>query len=260
MPCRRRRSLAVTMVKARQYRPEVFRRGRGSSTRSSAVPHETLELLPGPAPDRPRTADGRVLQVPAGWALVPPGDAALTRRVRQAGPSWSIKEKRGRKLFSRGVWAPAEHIERIKLELEAERSDPRHARKQEADRARRAREQATYAVEFEAAVLAFLAFAPRHAALARRVAAAIAAHAVPVGSGTVARTERIPVERRAEAATIAWLRHQTTAYDSLKIPRIKGMRREVRRMLAEQSRTLLSRYRRGDPTDPTTCILEQALA
>lgn len=200
-----------------------------------------------------------MLEVPAGWALVPPGDAALTRRVKQAGPSWSIKEKRGRKLFSRGVWAPAEHIERIKVELETERADPRHARKQEADRARRGREQAAYAVEFEAAVLAFLGFAPRHAALARRVAVAIAAHAVPVGSGTVARTERIPVERRAEAATIAWLRHQSTAYDSMKIPRIKGMRREVRRMLAEQSRTLLSRYRRGEPIDPTTCILQRAL-
>jgi hypothetical protein len=223
------------------------------------VSNETLELLPGPAPDRPRTPDGRVLQVPAGWALVPPGDAALTRRVRQAGPSWSIKEKRGRKLFSRGVWAPAEHIERIKTELELERSDPRHARKQEADRARRGREQAEYAVEFEAAVLAFLAFAPRHAALARRVAAAIAAHAVPVGSGTVARTQRIPVERRAEAATIAWLRHQSTAYDSMTIPRVKGMRREVRRMLAERSRVLLGRYRRGEALEPEQCVLQRAL-
>lgn len=222
--------------------------------------NETLELLPGPAPDRPRTADGRVLQVPAGWALVPPGDAALTRRVKQAGPSWSVKEKRGRKVFSRGVWAPAEHVERIKAELEAERSDPRHARKQEADRARRGREQAAYAVEFEAAVLAFLGFAPRHVALARRVAAAIAAHAVPVGSGTVARTQRIPVERRAEAATIAWLRHQSTAYDSMKIPRGKGMRREVRRLLAEESRRLLARYRRGEAIDPATCVLERALA
>ena len=227
---------------------------------SHAVSNETLELLPGPAPDRPRTTDGRVLQVPAGWALVPPGDAALTRRVRQAGPSWSIKEKRGRKVFSRGVWAPAEHIDRIKAELEAERSDPRHARKQEADRARRGREQAAYAAEFEAAVLAFLGFAPRHAALARRMAAAIAAHAVPVGSGTVARTQRIPVERRAEAATIAWLRHQSTAYDSMKIPRVKGMRREVRRMLAEQSRVLLGRYRRGEAIAPEGCLLAQALA
>ena len=111
-----------------------------------------------------------------------------------------------------------------------------------------------------AAVLAFLAFAPRHAALARRVAAAIAAHAVPVGSGTVARTQRIPVERRAESATIAWLRHNSTAYDTMKIPRVKGMRREVRRLLAARSRELLARYRRGEAIDPSSCVLHRALA
>lgn len=197
--------------------------------------------------------------MPAGWALLPPGDAALTRRVKQAGPSWTIKEKRGRKMFSRGVWAPAEHIERIGAELAIERADPKHARKQDASRARRARQQDAYAIEFEVAVLEFLAFAPRHAALAKQVAAAIAAHAVPVGSGTVARTQRIPVERRAEAATIAWLRHQSTAYDSLKIPRVKGMRREVRRMLAARSRELLGRYRRGEAIDRGACVLQRAL-
>ena len=88
--------------------------------------------------------------------------------------------------------------------------------------------------DFHAAVLKFLAFHPKHADLAVRLARAVADHATPVGSGTVARTKRIPVEQRAEAAVIAWLRHQTTAYDSMKIPRIKGKRREVRRMLAQQ--------------------------
>ncbi|MEZ6128720.1 MAG: DUF2293 domain-containing protein [Planctomycetaceae bacterium] len=50
------------------------------------------------------------------------------------------------------------------------------------------------------------------------MATAITAHATPVGSGTVARTQRIPVEQRAESAVIAWMRHQTTAYDHMKIP------------------------------------------
>jgi len=75
----------------------------------------------------------------------------------------------------------------------------------------------------------------------------------------VARTQRIPIERRAESAVIAWLRHQTTAYDSMKIPRIKGKRREVRRMLAEQSRRLLEKYRAGHAADPT-CPLRQTFA
>lgn len=220
---------------------------------------EQREFSPGPRPRTVCDPSGEVLEVPAQWALLPPGDAALTRRVKTAGPSWTVKEKRGRKQFSRGVWAPSETIARLRSELRVEREDPKYARRLEAGRARRAVEQARYAAQFELTVLEFLAFAPRHAELGRRVAKAIAAHAVPVGSGTVARTKRISVERRAEAATIAWLRHQTTGYDELEIPRVKGMRREVRRMLAARSRELLRRYRRGDAIAVERCLLEQGL-
>jgi hypothetical protein len=88
----------------------------------------------------------------------------------------------------------------------------------------------------------------------------ISDHAVPVGSGTVARTERIPMEERAEAATIAWMRHQTTGYDTMEIPRVKGRRREVRRMLAQRSVQLLARYRQAQPIEVATCPLARALA
>src|SRR5690606_40511804 len=98
-----------------------------------------------------------------------------------------------------------------------------------------------------------------HRELGRALARAIAAHAVPVGSGTVARTQRIPIERRAEAASIAWLRHQTTAYDDMQIPRVKAMRREVRRLLAQRSRELLDAYRRGRVIEPARCPLRRAL-
>ena len=97
-----------------------------------------------------------------------------------------------------------------------------------------------------------------HAKLAEQMADAVTRHATPVGSGTVARTQRIPIERRAESAVIAWLRHQTTAYDNMKIARVKGKRREVRRMLAEQSRRLLEKYRAGRAVGET-CPLLQAL-
>ncbi len=100
---------------------------------------------------------------------------------------------------------------------------------------------------------------PSYAELAGALAKAIADHAVPVGSGTVARTKRIPIERRAEAATIAWLRHATTGYDNMQIPRVKGMRREVRRLLAERSRELLRRYRRGEQITAALCLLRCAL-
>lgn len=223
------------------------------------MPNRTREVSPGPGQRQVKTVEGEILDVPPGWALLPPGDAALSRRVKSEGPSWTVKEQRGRKMFSRGIWAPAERIERLAAALAEERKDPAYQRKLDAGRARRAHEQQVYAGDFEAAVLRFLNFSERHLALARRVAKAIADHAVPVGSGTVARTQRIPLERRAEAACIAWLRHQTTAYDDMHIPRVKGMRREVRRMLAQRSRELLEVYRRGAPVDAGRCPLARAL-
>ncbi len=184
----------------------------------------------------------------------------LTRRVKAAGPVWTVQEKRGNKVFSRGIWAPSSRIAQIRAEVERERQDPAYGKRLAAGRARRAVAQQEYAEDFTAAVQQFLAFAPNHAELAARLAAAIAAHATPVGSGTVARTQRIPIEDRAAAAVIAWLRHQTTGYDHMHIPRVRGKRREVRRMLAERSRQLLRGYREGVPVDAALCPLHAALA
>jgi hypothetical protein len=215
-------------------------------------------FTPGPSPNTVRAPGGAVRTVPDGWALVPPGDAALTRRVRAAGECWSVAEKRGRKAFSRGVWAPAATVARVRAELEAERATGSYARRREADAGRRERAQAAYAEEFRLAVLAFLDFHADFAELADRLARAVADHATPVGSGTVARTKRIPVGKRAEAAVIAWLRHQTTAYDSMAIPRANGKRREVRKLLARRSLELLGRYRRREGIAPD-CPLLRAL-
>jgi hypothetical protein len=217
-----------------------------------------LVVAPTSDPARFRTEDGRVLPLPEGWALLRPGDAGLTRRVKAAGPSWTVLERRGRKKFSRGTWAPAANIESARRALEAERATPAYARRRAADGRRRAAEQASYVEEFTASVYAFLRFAPAYEPLARRLANTVATHATPVGSGTVARTRRISVERRAEAAVIAWLRHQTTAYDDTKIARVKGERRRVRQKLAGVSRALLDLHRsdRGHPAE--TCPLCRA--
>ncbi len=215
-------------------------------------------FTPGPTPNTVRSADGTVLAVPVGWTLLPPGDAALTRRVKAAGPHWIVQEKKGRKTFSRGVWAPAATIETIRAELEAERSTDAYAKRRQSDARRRDKAQAEYVEDFYGAVVAFLDFHPRCADLARQIARAVVDHAAPVGSGTVARTKRIPIEQRAEAAVIAWMRHQTTAYDTMKIPRVKGKRREVRRMLAQRSKELLGRYRRGEVVGEE-CLLRGAV-
>ncbi len=213
---------------------------------------------PGPTPDTVLSADGRTLTPPPGWVLLPPGDAALTRRVKATGQFWAVQEKVGRKIFSRGIWTDAAAIQAIQKDLEAERGTEAFAKKKEADARRRQHAQAEYVEDFLGAVLAFLAFHPTHAELADELASRVTLHATPVGSGTVARTERIPIEQRAEAAVIAWMRHQTTGYDGMVIPRVKGKRREVRRILAGRSKQLLAGYRRGDSPDPS-CPLRLAL-
>lgn len=213
----------------------------------------------GPSANSVRSADGKVHTVPAGWELLAPGDAALTRRVKAAGEYWMVQEKKGRKVFSKGIWAPTATIARIQKDLEAERSTESFAKRKQADAQRREKTQTEYVEDFTQSVFQFLDFHARHERLARRMAELISAHATPVGSGTVARTKRIPIEQRAEAAVIAWMRHQTTGYDSMVIPRIKGKRREVRRMLAQRSKELLARYRKGDLGD-ANCPLAIAVS
>jgi len=223
----------------------------------SALPL-VLDCSPGPTPGTVRAKDGTVQPVPTGWELVPPGDPALTRRLKSAGAYWLVSEKKGRKVFSRGLYAPKETVLAIQKDLDRERADPSFARKKEAAKVRRDKVQSAYQEDFERAVLDFLAFHVRFETLADRLAHLVTTHATPVGSGTVARTRMIPLENRAEAAVIAWMRHQTTAYDQMAIPRVKGLRREVRRMLATRSREILAGYRRGD-SPSRDCPLGKAL-
>jgi hypothetical protein len=215
-------------------------------------------FTPGPSPNTVRSSHGSVIPIPPGWILLLPGDPALTRRVKAAGDHWVVQEKKGRKIFSKGIWAPSETIDRIRTELEAERSTETYAKRQQSNSLRREKVQTTYVERFLESILLFLDFPPSYANLAKRLAQAVSDHATPIGSGTVARTKRIPIDQRAEAAVIAWMRHQTTAYDSMTIPRIKGKRREIRRMLARRSQEILDRYRQGEVI-PENCPLKQAL-
>ncbi len=220
---------------------------------------ESLIVRPAPKPRHVFTLQGDLLVVPEGWALLPPGDAALSRRIKLEGASWTVKEKKGRKEFSRGIWAPADRIDALTVARAIEKADPAYQSQLEAGRARRVKAEIAYSEDFTQAVLDYLNFHPRYGLLAARLSQLISDHATPVGSGTVARTKRISVEQRAEAATIAWMRHQTTAYDHMVIPRVKGARREVRRMLAKESKRRLEAYRRGARIDLSNCPLQEAL-
>ncbi len=227
-------------------------------------PHEPLDrqtLIVGPSPgDRAVTLPaGEVVAVPDTWELLPPGDAGVTRRVKAAGPTWTVKERKGRREFSQGLWADSAQIETARASMAATRNTPQYAKTKAAAKTRRDEKQGEYVEDFHASVTAFLAFDADYASVAERLATAVTHHVTPVGSGTVARTQRIPIEQRAESAVIAWMRHQTTAYDNMSIARVKGQRREVRRQLAAESRRLLKRYRSGDLDAMKHCPLAKAL-
>ena len=218
--------------------------------------HRIVE--PGWAGGTVLSESGEQITPPEDWAFLKAGDAAITRSVKAKGTTWVVQVRKGRRMISKGIWADKQDIEESRKEVEAKRTTPEYAKRRKADLARRAAKQEKYLVDFSAQVVRFLDFHPCYQMEADILAKKITEHAAPVGSGTVARTERIPIGQRAQAATIAWMRHQTTAYDSMNIARIKGKRREIRRQLALESVKLLKTYRQGRTPDEN-CPLQKAI-
>lgn len=204
-------------------------------------------------------ASGTILTIPYNWAFLPAGDPGVTRKVTAAGMCWRVQIRKGRRDISLGIWAPKQTIDDAKIETEKVRSTDSYKKSMANAKIRRDKKQDAYLEQFYCEVRLFLSFAECYKSYEEAMAKAITAHAIPVGSGTVARTEMISIEKRAAKAAIAWMRHQTTDYDTMKIPRIKGKRREVRRILADISLDLLSNYRRGDPISPE-CPLKHAIS
>lgn len=202
---------------------------------------------------------GQRLTPPEDWAFLPAGDAAVTRSVKAKGETWVVQVRKGKRMISKGIWAKKAHILASRKEIEAKRATPEYKKRRQKDLARREAGHQAYVAQFYDEVIKFLNFHPRYEKEAELLSERVTIHATPVGSGTVARTKRIPIDRRAEAAVIAWMRHQTTAYDTMNIPRIKGQRREVRRLLAAKSVEILKCYRQGEPVTDN-CPLKKALA
>jgi hypothetical protein len=59
------------------------------------------------------------MTAPEGWVPLPPGDAALTRRVKAAGDHWAVAKKKGRRVC-RGLWAATATNEQIRAEVMGE--------------------------------------------------------------------------------------------------------------------------------------------
>lgn len=204
--------------------------------------------------------EGELLSPPAGWIFLPAGDAGITRKVTSQGKFWRVEVKKGRRTMSLGIWAPEKTIDKAKKEVQEVRLTDDYMKKQAYAVQRREKKQEEYDAEFCQAVEQFLNFHSNYKELEQKLARAVTMHAIPVGSGTVARTQMIPIEERAALAVIAWMRHQTTGYDNLNIARVKGERRAVRKSLAQQSAALLAIYREGRMKDPKLCPLQRALS
>jgi len=201
---------------------------------------------------------GEKVTPPKDWAFLPAGDAGLTRKVTSQGTFWRVQIKKGRRFISKGIWAPSDVIDNARTEINATRQTEEYKKTRQYAAQRREKNQIEYKEEFLKAVQIYLDFHSIHKEPERVIAKAVTQHAIPIGSGTVARTSMLPIEERASRAVIAWMRHNTTVYDQLSIKRIKGERKRVRRLLAEQSTKILSKYRNGLPAE-SSCPLQKAL-
>jgi len=201
---------------------------------------------------------GEILVPPDSWIFLPAGDAGITRKVTAKGIFWRVEVKMGRRTISQGIWAPATTIAQAHDEVNALRLTDEYKKKRVSNINRRDKKQELYDAEFCKAVEDYLGFDAMYKPMEKKLARAVTVQAIPVGSGTVARTQTIPIEERAAHAVIAWMRHQTTAYENVKITRIKGERRAVRRGFAQESVSLLASYRQGRGiTD--NCPLQKAI-
>lgn len=223
------------------------------------MPTETRTFLVTKSDPRLKDKAGKLYTIPEHWENLPAGDASITRKLKSLGPTWTVQEKKGRKTFSHGVWAAKEQIEKAKALVTAQRADPQHQKRLAQAKIRREEKQAIFADDFQQAIIQFLNFEPKYQALSEQLSLLVKEHAVPVGSGTVARSSSVNLNDKAALAVMAWMRHQTSDYDSTSVPRIKGARRELRRKIARRSEQILNRYRSGDNFDSNTCPLYKAL-
>lgn len=202
--------------------------------------------------------NGEKVLPPVGWSFLPAGDSGVTRKITSVGIYWRVQAKKGRRIYSKGIWAPMAAIEKAKHEIDVMRCSDSYQKTLKNAALRRETKQNEYEAEFRIAVEEFLDFHKLHKNAEKIIAKAVTAHTIPIGSGTVARTVMIPLEERVSRAVIAWMRHNTTAYDYLQIKRIKGERRKTRRLLAGQSIEILTKYRLGLPLD-VNCPLQKVL-
>lgn len=171
---------------------------------------------------------------------LPRGDAALTRRAREASSLSAVvvRRHRGRRRYERqGLLVEDAALARAERACLAD-ADAR-ARRRERDRRRRAAEDVRFTAAFAAEILRLFPGCPPERARA------IAAHASVRGSGRVGRTSagRALDGQAVSMAVRAAVRHTDTEYDALLMAGVH--RFEARARLAARIDAILDGWRAG---------------
>ncbi|WP_176710116.1 DUF2293 domain-containing protein [Streptomyces sp. Wb2n-11] len=175
---------------------------------------------------------------------LPRGDAALTRRAREASPLWAVvvrPNKRRTRYERQGILVEEAALARAEAACLAD-ADAR-ARRRERDAARRAAEDVRFTAALAAEILRLFPSCPPSRAQA------VAAHASERGSGRVGRSAagRSLDEGAVTAAVRASVRHVDTAYDALLMSGVP--RRRARARVAAVIDAVLTAWR-TPPSQP----------
>lgn len=128
-----------------------------------------------------------LVPAPPGWVFLPRGDTFITRTIKLSDRYWEVVRAQPRKGYAEtlGVLAPVEAVDHAKRL--AEKTVAERAIRRKRATVYRQKAEDRYRQEFAGAILDYLAFAPKHQRLARRIADA-AQHATEVGSERIGRT------------------------------------------------------------------------
>lgn len=170
------------------------------------------------------------------------GDAALTRRAREASSLWAVvvRHNRQRTRYERqGLLVEEAALARAEAACLADAEA--RARRRERDAARRAAEDVRFTARLTAEILRLFPSCPLERALD------VAAHTSVRGSGRVGRTAagRALDEGAVTAAVRASVRHRDTPYDALLMRGVS--RHEARRRVAAAVDTMLTAWRTTPP-------------
>ncbi|MFF8292206.1 DUF2293 domain-containing protein [Streptomyces sp. NPDC016309] len=170
---------------------------------------------------------------------LPRGDAALTRRAREASGLWAVvvrHDRRRTRYERRGVLV--EEVALARAEAACLADAEARARRRARDAERRAADDVRFRDALAAEILRLFPGCPPERA------AGIAAHAGERGSGRVGRTAagRALDEGAVTAAVRASVRHLDTEYDALLMSRVP--RRQARTRVAPAIESVLAAWRR----------------